>query len=113
MSIGNTARRVPDVPDDERRPNLDADLPEPEPTAFYDCMTFFDRRRGLALSDPINGRFRILATNDGGRSWQIVDADMPPALPGEFAFAASGQCSSRPAILRRWHATMTTTTEPR
>jgi photosystem II stability/assembly factor-like uncharacterized protein len=63
-----------------------------EPTAFYDCMAFFDKHRGLALSDPINGRFRILATNDGGRSWQIVGADMPPALPGEFAFAASGQC---------------------
>jgi photosystem II stability/assembly factor-like uncharacterized protein len=63
-----------------------------EPTAFYDCMAFFDRHRGLALSDPVNGRFRILATDDGGRSWHIVDAQMPPALPGEFAFAASGQC---------------------
>jgi photosystem II stability/assembly factor-like uncharacterized protein len=63
-----------------------------EPTAFYDCMAFFDRHRGLALSDPVNGRFRILATSDGGQSWRIVDAEMPPALPGEFAFAASGQC---------------------
>jgi photosystem II stability/assembly factor-like uncharacterized protein len=63
-----------------------------EPTAFYDCMAFFDRHRGLALSDPVNGRFRILATEDGGRSWHVVDAEMPPALPGEFAFAASGQC---------------------
>ena len=35
-----------------------------EPTAFYDCMAFFDKHRGLALSDPINGRFRILATSD-------------------------------------------------
>jgi photosystem II stability/assembly factor-like uncharacterized protein len=63
-----------------------------DPLAFYDCMTFFDDRRGLALSDPVGGRFRILATKDGGRSWRVVDADMPPALPGEFAFAASGQC---------------------
>jgi photosystem II stability/assembly factor-like uncharacterized protein len=63
-----------------------------DPNAFYDCMTFFDRRHGLALSDPVNGRFRIIATRDGGRSWRVVDADMPPALPGEFAFAASGQC---------------------
>jgi photosystem II stability/assembly factor-like uncharacterized protein len=63
-----------------------------EPTAFYDCMAFWDKHRGIAMSDPINGRFRILATSDGGRSWHIVDADMPPALPGEFAFAASGQC---------------------
>lgn len=63
-----------------------------DPDAFYDCMTFFDRRHGLALSDPVDGRFRIIATRDGGRSWRVVDADMPPALLGEFAFAASGQC---------------------
>jgi len=63
-----------------------------DPNAFYDCMTFFDKRHGLALSDPVNGKFRIIATNDGGSSWNVVAADMPVALPGEFAFAASGQC---------------------
>jgi photosystem II stability/assembly factor-like uncharacterized protein len=63
-----------------------------DPNAFYDCMAWFDKHRGLALSDPVNGRFRILATNDGGLTWHVVDADMPPALPLEFAFAASGQC---------------------
>jgi photosystem II stability/assembly factor-like uncharacterized protein len=64
-----------------------------EPTAFYDCMTFFDRKRGLALSDPVDGKFRIIATDDGGYTWHIVDpAGMPPALPGEAAFAASGEC---------------------
>jgi len=63
-----------------------------DPNAFYDCMTFFDRHHGLALSDPVDGRFRIIATDDGGRSWRVVAAQMPPALEGEFAFAASGQC---------------------
>jgi photosystem II stability/assembly factor-like uncharacterized protein len=63
-----------------------------DPNAFYDCMTFFDRHRGLALSDPVDGKFRIIATADGGRSWSVVTTDMPPALAGEFAFAASGQC---------------------
>ncbi len=63
-----------------------------DPNAFYDCMTFFDRKRGLALSDPVDGKFRIISTSDGGLTWEVVDADMPPALPGEFAFAASGQC---------------------
>ena len=76
-----------------------------EPTAFYDCMTFFDKHRGLALSDPINGRFRILATSDGGRSWRIVAAQMPPALPGEFAFAASGQCITTAGGRDVWFAT--------
>jgi len=64
------------------------------PNAFYDCMTFFNRKIGLAVSDPPDGiKFRIIKTTDGGRTWNIVDpAGMPPALPGEFAFAASGQC---------------------
>jgi photosystem II stability/assembly factor-like uncharacterized protein len=76
-----------------------------EATAFYDCMAFFDKHRGLALSDPINGRFRILATSDGGRTWGIVNADMPPALPGEFAFAASGQCITTAGGRDAWFGT--------
>jgi photosystem II stability/assembly factor-like uncharacterized protein len=76
-----------------------------EPTAFYDCMTFFDDQRGLALSDPVDGRFRILGTNDGGRTWSIVAADMPPALPGEFAFAASGQCITSTGARDAWFGT--------
>ncbi|HEU6445516.1 MAG TPA: hypothetical protein VFL61_10705 [Gaiellaceae bacterium] len=76
-----------------------------EPTAFYDCMAWFDKHRGLALSDPVDGRFRILGTNDGGRSWHIVDADMPLALPAEFAFAASGQCITTAGGRDAWFAT--------
>ena len=64
----------------------------PDPNAFYDCMAFYDRRHGLALSDPVGGKFRILATHDGGQTWAVVPTEMPPALPSEFAFAASGQC---------------------
>jgi photosystem II stability/assembly factor-like uncharacterized protein len=64
-----------------------------DPTAFYDCLAFFDRRHGLAMSDPVNGRFRILSTSDGGRSWSVLpDTGMPPAQEGEAGFAASGQC---------------------
>lgn len=64
-----------------------------ESQAFYDCMDFADRSHGLALSDPVNGTFRILATADGGRSWHVQPrVGMPAALPGEFAFAASGTC---------------------
>jgi photosystem II stability/assembly factor-like uncharacterized protein len=43
-----------------------------QPTAFYDCMTFFDKKRGLAVSDPVNGKFQIISTDDGGMSWQLV-----------------------------------------
>lgn len=78
-----------------------------DPAAFYDCMTFFDDRRGLALSDPPGGtKFRIIATSNGGRSWHVVDpAGMPPAIAGEFAFAASGQCITSDHGHRAWFGT--------
>jgi photosystem II stability/assembly factor-like uncharacterized protein len=79
-----------------------------DPNAFYDCMAFFDRGHGLALSDPVDGKFRILSTSDGGRSWDVVSSDgMPAALEGEFAFAASGTClTAAPGLSRdAWFAT--------
>ncbi len=74
--------------------------------AFYDCMAFGPRGQGLALSDPVNGYFRLARTTDHGRTWTVNDnAGMPPAEPGEFAFAASGTCIvSRPGD-RFWFAT--------
>ena len=66
-----------------------------DPAAFYDCMAFSSPRRGLAMSDPIDGRFRLVETRDGGRSWSLVDpTGMPAAKAGEFGFAASGTCLS-------------------
>lgn len=64
-----------------------------EPTAFYDCMAFVTPSRGVAVSDPVDGKFRVIETRNAGRSWSIVDpAGMPAAKDGEFAFAASGTC---------------------
>jgi photosystem II stability/assembly factor-like uncharacterized protein len=63
------------------------------PEAFFDCMAFWDRSRGVAVSDPVNGRFLVITTEDGGRTWKETDASrMPAARPGEGAFAASGTC---------------------
>lgn len=63
-------------------------------SAFYDCLAMYPGDRfGLAVSDPVDGKFRIISTRDGGASWQLVDpAGMPDAVDGEFAFAASGTC---------------------
>jgi photosystem II stability/assembly factor-like uncharacterized protein len=65
-----------------------------DPDAFYDCMAMWPGgRNGLAVSDPPDGKFRIIRTHDSGRTWSVVDnAGMPDAVPGEFAFAASGTC---------------------
>jgi photosystem II stability/assembly factor-like uncharacterized protein len=77
-----------------------------DPNAFYDCMTFFDQRRGLLLSDPPDGQhFLVLATEDGGLHWHETGQQMPPALPGEFAFAASGQCITTDHGHRAWFGT--------
>jgi photosystem II stability/assembly factor-like uncharacterized protein len=39
-----------------------------EPAAFYDCMAFENKKHGLAMSDPVNGKFRLIETWDGGLS---------------------------------------------
>jgi photosystem II stability/assembly factor-like uncharacterized protein len=78
-----------------------------DPAAFYDCMDFFaGGRRGLALSDPVDGRFRIAATDDWGRSWHVLPTTgMPAAAAGEFAFAASGTCLVTSGLRHVWFAT--------
>jgi photosystem II stability/assembly factor-like uncharacterized protein len=64
-----------------------------EPLGFYDCMAFWDARRGVVYGDAVDGELRILRTEDGGRSWRLVpQSGLPAALPGEGGFAASGTC---------------------
>lgn len=77
-----------------------------DPVAFYDCLDFNNPRNGLALSDPVDGKFRIAATSDGGKSWKVQsNKGMPAALPGEFAFAASGTCLVAGPGKTAWFAT--------
>jgi photosystem II stability/assembly factor-like uncharacterized protein len=61
--------------------------------AFYDCFDFWNFERGLAMSDPVRGRLRVIATASGGATWTELPAErIPPAIPGEGGFAASGTC---------------------
>jgi photosystem II stability/assembly factor-like uncharacterized protein len=62
-----------------------------DPKAFFDAMAFWDAKRGIAVSDSVDGQFVIVTTIDGGASWNRVPAaSLPPALPNEAFFAASG-----------------------
>jgi photosystem II stability/assembly factor-like uncharacterized protein len=62
-----------------------------DPKAFYDAMSFWDADHGLVIGDSIDGQFCIMTTENGGRNWTRVPASaLPPALPNEGAFAASG-----------------------
>lgn len=105
LTIGNgTDSRVYRTTDAGRHWQLA--FTNPDQPAFYDCMAFFDRRHGIAMSDPVDGRFRIIRTDDGGASWAVDDpAGMPPALDGEFAFAASGTCLVTAGPRDAWLAT--------
>jgi photosystem II stability/assembly factor-like uncharacterized protein len=76
------------------------------PAAFFEAMAFWDRDHGIAMSDPVDGRFLIIATSDGGRTWrEMPPAGMPPALDGEGGFAASGTCITVEGRQNVWFGT--------
>lgn len=90
LSIGNGAQsRIYKTTDSGatwvmRFANADAD-------AFFDAMAFWDDLHGIAVGDSVNGAFYIIRTEDGGQHWaRVQPEELPPALPGEGAFAASG-----------------------
>lgn len=59
--------------------------------SFFDAIRFWDAKHGIAVSDPVDGKFLLVTTSDGGDTWQEVPAaGVPQALPNEGAFAASG-----------------------
>jgi photosystem II stability/assembly factor-like uncharacterized protein len=77
-----------------------------EPKGFLDCMAFVDTQHGIVVGDPVNGKFQIARTRDGGRTWQNVDSQkIPPAIDGEGAFAASNSCIAVNGTQDVWFAT--------
>lgn len=85
---------------------------EKSPKGFFDSMAFWDRTHGIVLGDPIPDesgklKFEMLLTEDGQNWNPISPAQLPSAIEGEGAFAASNSCL---AILGRqdqnvWFAT--------
>jgi hypothetical protein len=72
--------------------------------AFYDCFAFWNGSRGITHSDSVNGVFPDIRTTNG-RTWESIAANMPPALPGEASFAASGTCIATEGERNAWIAT--------
>jgi photosystem II stability/assembly factor-like uncharacterized protein len=71
------------------------------PKGFFDSMAFWDSTHGIVLGDPIPDetnkeagklKFELLMTNDGQTWTHIPPAQLPPAMEGEGAFAASNTC---------------------
>ena len=74
--------------------------------AFFDGFAFWDAAHGIAFSDPVEGRFPVIRTDDGGANWkEIPRVNMPIALPGETAFAASGTSIAVAGRSNVWIAT--------
>lgn len=72
--------------------------------AFYDCFAFWNPKRGITHSDSVHGVFPDIRTKDG-RTWHSIADNMPPALPGEASFAASGTCIAAEGRRSAWIAT--------
>ncbi|MGA2586244.1 MAG: YCF48-related protein [Candidatus Aminicenantales bacterium] len=63
------------------------------PGIFLDAIAFFDEKNGLAVGDPMDGRFFLIYTANGGTTWEPVPFEnRPEARQGEGAFAAGGTC---------------------
>ncbi|MEO6347310.1 MAG: oxidoreductase [Aquaticitalea sp.] len=57
---------------------------------FYDAMTFWNDKEGIAIGDPIDGCMSVIITQDGGETWTKVPCNnLPKIKEGEAAFAAS------------------------
>jgi photosystem II stability/assembly factor-like uncharacterized protein len=71
----------------------DLQFTDSEPKGFLGCIAFSNPKHGIVVGDPVNGKFQILRTEDGGKSWRYADPKgMPAAIDGEGAFAASNSC---------------------
>jgi len=57
---------------------------------FLDSLACDSKIHCVALSDPVDGKFLVLSTNDGERWKELPRDKMPDVLSGEGAFAASG-----------------------
>lgn len=58
---------------------------------FLDAIEFWNEESGIVIGDPMQGKFFIARTFDGGSTWRPVAYDkLPVADSGEACFSASG-----------------------
>jgi hypothetical protein len=62
---------------------------DPRKAFFLDAIACSDQAHCFALSDPVDGKFLVVATEDGQHWKEMPGENMPAALPSEGAFAAS------------------------
>lgn len=63
---------------------------EVDEDVFYDAMTFWNDKEGIAMGDPTDNCLSVIITRDGGNTWKKLSCDyLPEVAEGEAAFAAS------------------------
>lgn len=89
MSIGNPATLI-SLENANSKPSLKIVYSETNDKVFYDSMAFWNENEGIAIGDPTDNCMSIVVTADAGKNWQKLSCfDLPEAIPGEAAFAAS------------------------
>lgn len=58
---------------------------------FFNSLKFADEKNGLTVSDPVDGKFFVLRTENGGETWERIN-EIPEIETGEANFAASNTC---------------------
>ena len=71
---------------------------------FFNSLKFADDKNGLAVSDPVDGKFFVIRTENGGQNWERITA-IPVVVDGEANFAASNSCIEFLPSGRAWIAT--------
>jgi photosystem II stability/assembly factor-like uncharacterized protein len=67
------------------------------PKGFFDSMAFWDSKHGIIVGDPVPDdsgklKFELLLTDDGQTWHPVPSSQLPDAIEGEGAFAASNSC---------------------
>ncbi len=58
---------------------------------FLDAMEFWNADAGIVIGDPLDGKFFVARSFDGGNTWKEIPNQYKPAADsGEACFAASG-----------------------
>ncbi len=57
---------------------------------FYDAMTFWNDKEGIAVGDPTDDCMSLIITRDGGKTWKKTPCNaLPKIAEGEAFYAAS------------------------
>lgn len=57
--------------------------------SFANVIHMFNENEGFCQGDPINGKFEIYTTQNGGTTWSLIpEANSPSALAGEYGWTS-------------------------